>query len=61
MPTVHIHMYEGRTKEQKRNLVKSVTDAIVKSLDVKPEAVTIFLHEISKENVAKAGKIVAET
>ena len=37
MPIIQVHLLEGRTTDQKRALVTSVTDAVVKSLGVKPE------------------------
>lgn len=59
MPTVHIYMLEGRTVEQKRDLVKRVTDAVNQS--VKPtRPVNIFIHEIPKQNYAEAGKLVLD-
>ena len=42
---------------KKRGLVKDVTDAIVKNFKVEPDAVTIDIIEISRENLAKAGKL----
>jgi len=32
MPEVYIHAIAGRTKEQKRKLIKDITDAVVKKL-----------------------------
>ena len=55
MPVIHVHMYEGRTLEQKRKLVTAMTDAVVKSLDTKPEAVRILLHDMSKSDMSVAG------
>ncbi len=55
MPVIHVYMFEGRTLDQKRKLVSSMTDAVVKSLDSKPETVQILIHENPKSNVAKAG------
>ena len=55
MPVIHVHMFEGRTLDQKRKLVAAMTDAVVKSLDAKPETVQILIHENSKSNVAAAG------
>jgi 4-oxalocrotonate tautomerase len=60
MPTVIIEADEGRTIEQKRGLVKDITDAVCKNYNVKPEAVTILLHEQKKENRGKAGKLVID-
>jgi 4-oxalocrotonate tautomerase len=55
MPVIHVHMFEGRTLDQKRKLVAAMTEAVVKSLDAKPETVQILIHENSKSNVAAAG------
>jgi len=35
MPVIHVHMFEGRTLDQKRKLVAAMTEAVVKSLDAK--------------------------
>ena len=39
MPEVYVHAIEGRTKEQKRALIKDITDAVVKNFDVTADAV----------------------
>ena len=54
MPIVQIDMFE-RTLEQKRAIVKKVTEAIVETANVKPENVTIIIRDIPKENLSKAG------
>ena len=55
MPIIHVHMFEGRTLDQKRKLVAAMTDAVVKSLDSKPETVQILLHDMSKNDLGVAG------
>ena len=55
MPIVQIEMIEGRTLEQKRNLVENVTAAICESVDCPKENVSIIIREMSKEHSAKAG------
>ena len=60
MPTIIVEADEGRTIEQKRGLVKDITDAICKNYTVPPEAVTILLHEQKKENRGKAGKLASD-
>jgi 4-oxalocrotonate tautomerase len=53
MPEVYIHAIEGRTLEQKRALVKEVTDAVVRNFKVAPEAVMVQILESPKELKAK--------
>jgi len=60
MPIVQIEMLEGRTLEQKKKLVEKVTEAIVESVDVPAEKVSIIIREMARENFAKAGKLASE-
>lgn len=55
MPIVQIDLLEGRTLEQKREMVKEVTEAIVRTLGVQPDAVRIILRDMKFENFAVAG------
>jgi 4-oxalocrotonate tautomerase len=55
MPFVIVKMGKGRTVEVKRKLARAVTDALVDTLDVKPEWVTVLLEESDKENWATGG------
>lgn len=57
MPIVQVEILEGRTVDQKRAMVKKVTEAICETLVVPPERVTIILREMHKENFAQAGKL----
>ncbi len=57
MPIITVEALPGRTTEQKRGLVKDMTDAVTRNFKCEPEAVTIIIHEISEEHLAKAGKL----
>lgn len=60
MPLVTIKVFEGRTMVQKRGLVKDVTEAIVKNIGCKPEAVHIDIVELKKDNLAQGGKLMCD-
>ena len=45
MPEIYVHAVKGRTLEQKRALIKDITDAVVKNFSVPLEAVTIEIVE----------------
>jgi 4-oxalocrotonate tautomerase len=60
MPVVVISMKAGRTLEQKRNLVKSVTKAFVNSIGVSADAVEITITESPLENFARGGVLLSE-
>jgi 4-oxalocrotonate tautomerase len=55
MPEVHVFAAEGRTPEQKKALMKDITDAVVKNFGSKPEAVTVQIIEAKKTDKAKGG------
>ena len=60
MPLVTVKALEGRTIVQKRGLVKDITEAVVKNFKVKPESVTIDIVELSRDNLAEAGKLFVD-
>ena len=55
MPEVYVHAVEGRTAEQKRALMKDITDAVVRNFGVPPETVVVTIVESPKVNKAKGG------
>ena len=60
MPIVNIAILKGRTLAQKKELVKSVTEAVAKSVDVAPEKIWIKIDEMEKENFATGGTLQSE-
>lgn len=60
MPVVTIEMFEGRDKEKKRKLIKSVSKTISEVLEIPEERIQIILHEIPKENWGMRGEQVSE-
>lgn len=61
MPEVVIYAIEGRTLDQKRGLVKDITDALVKNYGVKADAVTVSIMETPKTSKAKGGVLFSES
>ena len=61
MPLIIIEADEGRSIEQKRGLVKDITEAVCKNFAVPPQAVSILMHEGKKENRARAGKLAIDS
>jgi 4-oxalocrotonate tautomerase len=60
MPVIVVEADEGRTIEQKRGLVKDITEAVCKNFNVEPQTVTILIHEQNKENRGKDGKLAID-
>lgn len=60
MPTIRVEMFEGRTPEQKKNLVKALTQACVETIGAKPESVDILLFDIKPSEWATGGELWSE-
>jgi 4-oxalocrotonate tautomerase len=59
MPIIQLHIAEGRTVEQKAAAMAAITDAVVRTLDVRPEQVRILISEANPENFSIAGETMA--
>jgi 4-oxalocrotonate tautomerase len=60
MPILRLEMHPGRTLEQKRAFVREVTRVSVETLACPPESVDVVIVEVSREDWAKAGKLIAD-
>lgn len=60
MPIVQIDLIEGRTVEQKREMAKKVTQAIMETANCPADAVTIVIRDAAKSNIAKAGVLMSD-
>lgn len=60
MPLVTIKIIEGRDVEQKRSMVKDVTDAICKNIGCPSDAVHIDIVDLKPENVGQGGKLFTD-
>ena len=60
MPVVTIQMWEGRSVDQKRELVKAITDAMVEISKTKREAVQVVIHDLPKHNWGTGGMLASE-
>jgi 4-oxalocrotonate tautomerase len=55
MPVVTVQMWSGRTTEQKRKLVRAITDAMVTHADCKPDSLHVIIQDVPKDSWARAG------
>jgi 4-oxalocrotonate tautomerase len=60
MPTLRVELMEGRTPEQKKELVRALTQAVVDTLGSKPESVDILLYDIQRGDWATGGVLWSE-
>jgi 4-oxalocrotonate tautomerase len=60
MPEVHVFLAEGRTDEQKKNMMADVTRALVDNLGVSADAVVVQIIESKLTEKMKGGTTFAE-
>ena len=59
MPVVIVEMWEGRTIEQKKQLVEGITSSFEK-IGTPKELVQIIIKDVPKHNWAIGGKLASE-
>ena len=60
MPIVVVNIKEGRTLEQKRDMVTKVTDALCETMEVPKTSVRIIINEMANDNFAIAGTLICD-
>ena len=56
MPFIHVHWYEGRSDEQKAELARRITDAMVEVGKTSADAVWIRFEDSKKSDWVMGGK-----
>src|SRR5262245_14586647 len=60
MPEIYVHAVKGRSLDQKRALIKDITDAVVKNFSVPAEVVMVEIVESEPTAKAKGGVLFSE-
>jgi 4-oxalocrotonate tautomerase len=60
MPLIAIHLLEGRTDEQKKALLSSVTRAVQESIGAPLESIRVWVQEFSPAEYMAAGVLAAD-
>lgn len=55
MPTIHVELFEGRTREQKAALAKELTDACVRVLGGSPDGIDVLFVDMARHDWATGG------
>jgi 4-oxalocrotonate tautomerase len=55
-----IFMRQGRTVEQKREMVKGITEVMVRTIGAKPEQVSVIINELPDQNLAREGILLSD-
>jgi 4-oxalocrotonate tautomerase len=60
VPEIILELAEGRTIDQKRQIVKEFTDTMVRVCGVYREAVVVIIHENPRTDKAKGGVLFSD-
>lgn len=55
MPEILVHLVEGRTPDQKKGLMRDITDAVVRNLGVPAENVVVQIVESPRDSKSRGG------
>ena len=60
MPLIRVEMFKGRTDEQKKVLVKELTEAFVNTCGGNKEAIKILITEVEESNWSSGGVLTSD-
>jgi len=60
MPFIQVTIVEGRTAEQKHDLMKRITDATSESLGSDPQRIRVAIYEVSADEWAIGGEPISK-
>lgn len=60
MPLIEIHLLEGRSPDEKRNLLASVTQAVHESIGAPLPSIRVWINELSRQDYMVAGELAAD-
>jgi len=61
MPIVRVEMWSGRTKSQKAELARVITEAMVTIAHTAPEATIVIFEDVARENWATGGVLASQS
>jgi len=60
MPIIRVEMFKGRSQEQKRALVRELTDGFVRTAGGRAEAIQVVITEVDKEDWGSGGELAID-
>jgi len=60
MPLIQIHLAEGRTKEQKKELMTGITDLTEKVIGAPRDSIRVWINEFPDTDYMAAGELLKE-
>ena len=60
MPLIQIHLAEGRTEEQKKELMTGITDLTEKVIGAPRDSIRVWINEFPDTDYMAAGELLKE-
>lgn len=60
MPIIRVEMFAGRSREQKQQLVRELTDAVARTCTVNPDVIDGVISVVDRDNRAFGGELCSE-
>ena len=60
MPIIRVEMFKGRSRDQKRALVRELTDGFVRTCGGKPEGLHVIITEVDREDWGSGGQLFVD-
>lgn len=60
MPVIKVEMFSGRTIEQRRKLVKALTDSFVETCGGTPQSVQVVIQDVDKSYWGAGGELCSD-
>jgi|TARA_B110000967_G_C18584975_1_gene411583 4-oxalocrotonate tautomerase len=60
MPVVQVNIKDGRTLDQKREMVERITDTLVDVCGAARERVHVIINEVEEVNWGRGGELLSE-
>lgn len=60
MPVIRVEMFSGRSREQKRTLVKALTAGFVDTCGGSAKGLHVVITEVEKENWGASGELCCD-
>lgn len=60
MPIIRVEMFKGRTRDQKRALVRELTEGFIRTCGGNPDSLQIVITDVEKEDWGSGGELCAD-
>lgn len=60
MPIIRVEMWEGKTKNQKRDIVKSLSNELSRITGSPLDSIYVLIEEVSKDDWGVSGELCSE-